>query len=525
MATGGHEFKKHGVQKIDLSRAKDPKKELEELEKLEEGQELSQEVAQRLQGNMGNQAIANMVGKGAAKTGGGVELEEEQQVEEAVEVEEEGPEMEGPTHGGSGSGGAGDGAGGAGDPWDVGMLFDGPDDPDDEVGPTRRRTRWRPTRPDIERFNDDDGDWGEAGGLLEEDVAPVDAILNVLGPLGDAARSGDAIFDVVDAALGDPRAIGRRSWDAEDLIDRTGALDPLGRPALIGRFLAVAAAALLARTRGRTLAGPAPALLGRRAGHAGAVARLTALATYAAASEGEPNQTNRAIGVSLAVDAWPAAVSAARKAAARRRLHAPQIALMALEAAGMRADEDDRSGRLPEPSRLGGLGLLRLIPPGFIPPIPPFERPGRPPAPHDDDVMAALDAVMSRMTGGPDPTDTPPDPVVTWMSLEPTLDATEALVNAMGRAQVELAAAAVAVSRVRPGAPVRQTLVHADRALRELARTAVDAADALRGTEGLTIYSAGTVPERAVAALRATAAGLQTLRAWAFETLAGAMDA
>lgn len=525
MATGGHEFKKHGVQKLDLTHAKDPKKELEELEKLEEGQELSQEVAQRLQGNMGNQAIANMVGKGAAKTGGGVELEEEQQVEEAVEVEEEGPEMEGPAHGGSGSGGAGDGAGGAGDPWDVGMLFDGPDDPEDEAGPTRRRARWRPTRPEIDRTGDSDTDWGEAGGLLEEDMAPADALLSTLGPLGAAARTGDGVFDVVDAALGDPRAIGRRHWAAEDLIDRTGALDPLGRPALIGRFLAAAAANLMARTRARTLAGPAPALLGRQAGHSGAVARLTALATYCAASEGDPGQTNRAVGVSLAVDAWPAAVTAARKAAARRRLHAPQIALMALEAAGMRTDEDDGGGRPPSPSRLGGLGLLRLISPGFIPPIPHFERPGRPPPPQDDDVLAELDAIMSRMTGGPDPRDPPPDPVVTWPSLEPALDATEALVNAMGRAQVELAAAAVAVCRVRPGAPVRQTLVHADRALRELARTAVDAADALRGTEGLTVYSAGDVPERAVAALRTTAAGLETLRAWAFETLAGAMDA
>jgi hypothetical protein len=62
---------------------------------------------------------------------------------------------------------------------------------------------------------------------------------------------------------------------------------------------------------------------------------------------------------------------------------------------------------------------------------------------------------------------------------EKALAAARDLVTAMGRAQVELAAAAGAVRSVCPTAPVSAVLEGADHALRHLARAVVDAGQRL----------------------------------------------
>ncbi|MFT4976235.1 MAG: hypothetical protein ACI8S6_002131, partial [Myxococcota bacterium] len=96
---------------------------------------------------------------------------------------------------------------------------------------------------------------------------------------------------------------------------------------------------------------------------------------------------------------------------------------------------------------------------------------------------------------------------------------------AMGRAQVELAAAAVAVRLVRPEAPIRATLRTADVALRELARGVVLAARQLERLRGKHLQVAQEPAERAVTALQSAAEALASLRTWGMSTLAGALDA
>ncbi|MEC7947259.1 MAG: hypothetical protein VX265_06795, partial [Myxococcota bacterium] len=264
------------------------------------------------------------------------------------------------------------------------------------------------------------------------------------------------------------------------------------------------------------------ALVPGAGGYSGGVARMATLAVCAEAAEGGSMRTDRAVALALEAGVWEDAVSTARPMAQQGRLHAPLIhdSLMGEGASG-------RGGRrLPDPSPLGGRALARVVPVSWIPPVPPIRleqpRPGR----SEDAEIADLDALMDLIITGtpPEPAgpEIPPDPA----SLRPTLLAARHLMNAVGRCHVELAAAAYAVSLVRPDAPVRPVLTTADRALRQLARAVLRGG---RRVETLGIQPRGEITPaqttEAHARLEAAGEALQGLRTWAFESMAGAMDA
>ena len=111
------------------------------------------------------------------------------------------------------------------------------------------------------------------------------------------------------------------------------------------------------------------------------------------------------------------------------------------------------SGPLPKPNILGGLALQQILPPEmaflvpslFIPPEDEIE---------EEDLLAQLDMVLSEFTGK-DPFAPPSSPIVNQETIQPALQSTNHLLNALGRTQVEMATASVAVHRVNPQAPIR----------------------------------------------------------------------
>lgn len=501
-----------------------------DMEALEEGKDLHPEAAQRLQNRVGNQALANVLNRNNAAPQGAdlsVEMEEEegqeQEAEEDVkESEDEGVEAEETQRQFGGSGGGGGGGGGAGaNPWEMDEMFGGDDD---EGGgkPTRRR-RMRPSA--IRNFP----------GLGAQDLLPpkpknaledddLDAIERALGPLPAAAtaRWGDALYQAVEPALLDPRRLGRRtSLEPEDLVDSTGVLDPLGRPAEMGRFLADACDGLLSRSLARVLGGPSAALLAPATGHAGAAARLASLAVCVEALEGGGLATDRAVAVALRRDAWPAAMEAASGVDAASRLRAPHLLTRLLGADP--ADEPPVDEAALETAPIGGRALEAVIPSGQRPAIPHVNLSEVPFVAEQDEEVAAVDAVLARLTGGADPADIPPDPTLSIQNVSPVLEAATGLINALSRAQVELAAAALAVRKVHPRAPVRRVLARADEALLTMARSVMSAGRRLEKLVGQPMNAAREQAAAQVEQLREAATALAALRVWAFSALGGAV--
>ena len=108
-----------------------------------------------------------------------------------------------------------------------------------------------------------------------------------------------------------------------------------------------------------------------------------------------------------------------------------------------------------------------------------------------------------------------------WSRLEAALMQRTELLNLVGRAQVEVASAAVAVRQVHEDAPVRQILVHADHALRTLARAVLQNGRALEEAKGLSLDERSSIHAGSVHAFRAALSALQGVRMWAFAEIAG----
>ncbi len=501
------------------------------LEQVEEGQELSTEAAARVGAQLGNAALAGLINN-QDKAGGEVAAaDQEEQVEEIVEVDEDldmDLDLEGPAFGGGGGAGVpgapGDGGGGGGggaNPWDVGKLFGGDDDGDDPLAPTRTGRLGPSPRRQLSA-PDEDGppadEEGDAGQLGADELSPIDWALLGTPIRPDELREGDAVYRAVEPALLDALTLGRHGLDPESLVDRAGVLDPVNRPTEIGRFLGAEASHPRARALGRTLALATAALAPQAGGFSGAVARLATLAVCAEGLEGGGEATDRAVGLALSFDAWPAAVEMARPMAARGSLHAPAVfdALI--------GEEPAPHARLPEPSPLGGRALARIVPEVYLPEVPDIDLDSADPEIEVDAELAAFDAVLAEFTTGAPAPDA--GLVVSAEVLAPCVHAARYLMNAIGRGHVELAAAAYAVWLVRPSAPVRGTLVVADRALVQLARTVLRAGRLLERLPGTprdeVDYDA---LDDALTGLDQARRGLVGLREQALAAMAGALDA
>lgn len=513
-----------------LQRDELDKKGKEELKKLEEGQEISPELAGQLQPQLGNAALNNLLNRASTTAQGHSSAgaaQTEEVGEETAEVQEEeelqGEELEAPLYGGGGSGGGG---GGGGDPWDMGRLFGGDDDGEGGGdGAHNPRLRASPIREgehplDEEPPPEDDPEAVDPLHLRAVDDGLARGLPDLPARVGP--RQGDARHHAVEDALLDPAKLARAAVHAEDLVGRGGPRSPLGRPLAVARFLAVHGRSPRARALSRGLAGGAAALLVDATGASGAIARLCALATCASVAEaGEGDSAaavDRAVAMALATDAWPRAVAAARVLARKRKLHAPQIAARTL---GAPVPPGGTAGREASPDSLAGRAVAGLLPAPSAVVIPSLSQAELPPV-AEDDALAALDALLAGFTGGPDPRALPPDPLIDGEAIQPVLDAASELVNLLGRAQVEFAAAAVAACQARADAPVQQALVHGDRALRLLAREVVEAGEAVAALRGSPRAGSGVRAAPRLKLLREAAVGLDALRAWVLANLAAA---
>ena len=529
MATSSHHQRR--LQQQPETDVQEDARDQQVLESLEEGMELAPDQAGRVGGQFGNSALAALLGNQVATPGaGGVDLEEEESVELVEDLGEEldfDRDLEGPAHGG-GAGGVPvaptDGGGGSdGDPWDVGHLFGGDDDEDDPNAPTRTgRLPPSPRRTFKPPTDDPFAEGPDEAELTPEDIDGIDKEIGPTLPRTDTPRSGDAMYAAVETCLTDPRALGRRTLEPEDLVGQHGATDPIGRPTQIGRFIAASGRSRRARTVGRLLSGATASLFPESGGYSGGVARLCTLAVCAEALEGGGPRTDRAVSLALAQDAWPTTVARARPMAQQGRLHAPEVldALLGATAPGLPVD------RLPPPSVLGGRALAGLLPPAYIPEVPPLDLDADLGEVSDDPELAELDAALAFFATGRDVSAEAPDRPIPKTVLQPALHAARYLMNAAGKAHVEVAAAGFAVSSVRPGAPVRAPLEAADRALARIARAILRAGRKLERVGG---RPRDTIDPAAVDAmtdeLRDARDRLVDLRTWAFETIAGALDA
>ena len=526
MAISHEQRKKLGLPTQDA--ADQQQEQTSSLEKIEEGQEISPDTAERLQPQMGNPAVQALLAQTQSSTQTSTGTAD---FELAEEIQEQGDEYEGGSLDVgdiSFGGGGGDDGGGGGvpielNPWEVQHLFGGDDD-DIPKKPTPKQTRRAPPQqrtavdPTLGLTTDDEH-------LPDEEMNHIEEALGATPTMKEEYRAGDSRYRAIEFGLQTPHAIGRRKLVPESMVDRTDHLDPIGRATSIGRFLATNATHESARSIARLTGLPASVLLTPSTGHAGAAARLATLTVCAEAQEGTATHSDRAVAVSLCRDVWGHALDSARKVASTGRVVAPQI----VAAAGEVMDESDGQPKFHMTSeamaaiRLGTQALDAIIPPAIVPEIPSLSFAKAPAPISDNTAIAAVDAALESFTGGLNAAELPNEQVLDTATLQPVLDAATALVNAMGRAQVEFAAAAIALKRVRPGAPSLSTLRHADKALRQLARTVVMSGDKLHRARGMPVAATGDLPHNAIQSMRQSAQSLSSLRVWVFSSIAEAL--
>ena len=518
MAISQEQRKKLGLPQQDA--AEHQREQTPSLERIEEGQEIAPEAAERLQPQMGNHAVQALLSRTSSTTqtaSNTAELELAEEIGESKDEEHDGSSLEMPD---VAYGGGGDGIPVEESPWEVGHLFGG----DDDAPPPKPKPRRRPHRQNQQHQQSVHIDDPFAEEELEvEHAQHVEKTLGETPHMNDEYRAGDAQYRAIEIALHNPHVIGRNRLIPESLIDRTDHLDPVGRATSIGRFLSKSATNPMARALARTLSGPASILMAGSTGYAGATARLASLTVAAEAIEGGATETDNAVRLALCRDAWPTALTAARKTAKTGRVVAPKI----VEAAG----EISAENRLEKPNthssnhhlatvRLGHMALNEILPIMHVPHVPNIQHDSSPPMPTDNPALAAVDAVLAEFTGGFNPADVPAERTMDPHVIQPVLSAATELVNAMGKAQVELAAAAIALARIHDSPPTQSTLRHADNALRTLARTVVQAGDRLHQTQGAPAAAVGDLPNEVVTEMRKAAEAFASLRVWALHALA-----
>lgn len=481
---------------------KDVQKEDLEKQAPEHQQELdkdvgSQEQATQLGAAVGNADLQRMLNESGRMQRGGEQASEVGLEEEggSLEAEEGLAEfLEGMTSGAH-QGGARDGA-------DMNRLLGGA--PDDE-GPPRPQKSNASRQMRIPRGQERDPGQApaEMEDLLNEELPP---LAEPHPPMGDERL--EALWPWIQKAS----AFARAPLRPEHLAQDAGVH---GRPQRMGRFLADFGSAPLTRWLG-TLARPLP---GPDSGSA-TLARSVLFAELAALSEARllPLEVvDRACALVLEDDVAARARRAAKLCLEQRKLRGSLVLEVALHGQTLQSPPP-----LPPPG-LRGLQLLEAAlredaqPQAIV-------DPGRHGAPFNPDQSAdsateAIDALMANLLGGE------PAPRMSEDRVAPVLDGADDLLLVAGRTQIELAAAAVAVSRIC-GLPVQPKVMGAmkatDRELRQSAKEIAMASGALDEVIGLPYPQAQATVRAAEATLESLAARLRRLREAGLGTLAWA---
>ena len=471
-------------------------------EMYEEGTELDNEKAARMQMHSGNEAIQDLLDQINHIDAALSELElegMEEDFEEDVELDIE--------HGTISKGGEDDGGASDDDPWAQDFFFGGDDDP--IMIKRKRRKRKR-----ITEFVDSKESTAD-----RSPIPPTPPYIEGILPVPtQGTREGDARYFAVELGLRSINTLIGHSLKPEDLQFRKGIDDPVRLPIELGRFLESEATNELAASWGSILGAPDPTLLSPQGGFSTAVGRLATLGVCAEVIQGVPEVVDTAVQLALHHNVWDHCKEVARQLANRGELHAPKIAQEVLQMETL----PDFKGSLPKPNLLGGLALRTLLPAemAFLRPML-FEPPT--PTVESDEFLAQLDMVLSNFAGG-DPFAPPESPLVTSEMIQPALQSTNQLLNALGRTQVEAATASVAVNRVNPNAPILSILEHCDDVLRKVARRAIHTGQQLEQLVGERKFQVQNQLLECIHSIEECHQTLTALQRWALMTFAASVQ-
>ncbi len=311
------------------------------------------------------------------------------------------------------------------------------------------------------------------GRLPTETLEEVDRVLSTAAkalstgggpstPRGSAPR-GDALFRTPMESWYDPKLMAGRGCSPEDLQGLAGPFDPLGRPIAVGHFAAPLCATPMARSLARLCSSAPGTLMAQRGGLTAAAARLATLASLGMAADGLGGGTVRDRALRIALS--DAAMELALQVSGSHAETVPPAHTVYGKATGSAP-----RGKPPEPppapqtARWVGAALRHA---GQVAPLPPVAAWIAPPAPTglpQDDPMSIVDAIIARTTPGDG--SLPADRA----ELRPQLAGIDTLLAAGGRAQLELAAAALASRRPAFDPLIASTLRRAYRGFRDVAR-------------------------------------------------------
>ncbi len=472
-------------------------------EQYEEGSELDNSKAARMQMHSGNEAIQDLLDRlnNIESTLSDLEnAEYDEDFEEDMELDVE--------HGASIKGGTDDGPNDEDDPWAQDYFYGGDDDPVMIKRKRRKRKRVTEIIDSKETMSD------------KPAVPPPAPVLDdILPSPQQGARTGDSRYMAPELGLRNLSALIGHSLKPEELRFRQQFDDPIRLPVELGKFLSEESGNELVASWGGMLGAPDPTLLSPQGGFSTAIGRLASLSVCAEVMQGPPEQVDVAVQLSLHQNVWEHCRDVARNLAQRGELHAPKIAQQALRQTSL----PDASGPLPKPSVLGGAALQKILPVemAFLHPsldIPPEETI------EEDELLASLDMILAEYTGA-NPFAPPMEPIVTAKMVQPVLQSTNHVLNALGRTQVEMATASVAVHRVSPTAPILSILTHCDDMLRKIARKAIRAGKQIESSIDQRIFEQQAILDTAIADILDCHHSLQSLKKWALMTFASSVQA
>ncbi len=475
---------------------------LQTPEHYEEGNELDNSKAARMQMHSGNEAIQDLLDQlnNIDSALSDLEMEgQDEDFEEEVELDVE--------HGASIKGGTDDGADSDDDPWAQDYFYGGDGDP--ILIKRRRKKRKRVTQT---------VDSKESTADKQAKAPPPPLLDDILPTPNQGIRTGDARYVAPELGLRTLSALIGHSLKPEELQFRQAVDDPIRLPVELGQFLEQESQNEMVASWGSLLGAPDPTLLSPQGGFSTACGRLASLSICAEAIQGPPSKVDAAVQLSLHQNVWEHCRDVAKKLAHRGELHAPKIAQQALRQHTL----PDADGPLPTPNVLGGAALRKILPAdmAFLVPslsIPPEEEI------EEDELLANLDMVLAEFTGG-DPFRPPVSPTITSDMIQPALQSTNHVLNALGRTQVEMATAAVAVHRVQPTAPILSILTHCDDTLRKIARRAIRAGKTIENCTDHPLFKERERLEQCIADLIECHSSLSALKRWALMTFASSIQ-
>ena len=475
---------------------------LQTPEHFEEGSELDNSKAVRMQLHSGNEAIQDLLDRLDNIDSALSDLDkqgQDEEFEEELELDVE--------HAASIKGGTDDGVDDDEDPWAQEYFYGGDDDP-------IQMKRKRKMRKRVTQIIDSK----ETMSNKEANAPSPPELDDIMPSPKQGLRTGDARYLAPEMSLADVSALIGHSLQPEDLQHRSSTNDPIRLPVELGQFLEDHSGNELVASWGAMLGAPDPSLLSPQGGFSTAVGRLASLSVCAEAMQGPPEEIDTAVQLALHQNVWEHCRDIAKSLAQRGALHAPKIALLALN----RLNIPRSKTPLPKPNLLGGSALAKILPPNmaFLTPclsVPPEEKI------EDDDLLAQLDMALAEFTGV-DPFLPPQAPVVTAELIQPALQSTNGLLNAIGRTQVEMAAASVAVHRVNELAPILDVLEHCDDVLRKIARRAINAGKKLENSINQQLFESQIVLDTCLQDLIDCHQDLMALKKWALMTFASGIQ-